>query len=92
MLSGMSSLNVYAKVLLPAKRLERLPNSKKQVIHQLRIWNFSPKDQKIVSLLLDEWYSGRTLNSVLQQWARVRVVPCKNQKETLKILCYNVQG
>ena len=43
-------------------------------------------------MLLDEWYSGRTLNSVLQQWQRVSVVPSKNQKETLKIFCYNVQG
>ena len=54
MLSRMSSLNVYAKVFLPAKHLEHLPNPKEQVIHQLRTWNFSPKDQKIVSLHLDE--------------------------------------
>ena len=66
----MSSLNVYAKVFFPAKHLEQLPNPKEQVIHQLRTWNFSPKDQNIVSLLLDEWYSGRILNSVLQQWER----------------------
>ena len=91
MLSRMSSLNVYAKVFLPDKHLEHLPNPKEQVIHQLRTWNFSPKDQKIVSLLLDEWHSGRTLNSVLQQWKRVSVVLSKNQKEILKILCYNVQ-
>ena len=43
-------------------------------------------------MLLDEWYSGRTLNSVLQQWERVSVVSSKNQIETIKILCYNVQG
>ena len=67
MLSRMSSLNVVAKVFLPAKHLEHLPYPKEQAIHQLRTWHFSPKDQKIVSLLLDEWYSGRTLNSVLQQ-------------------------
>ena len=92
MLSKMSSLNVFAKVFLPAKHPKRLTNPKEQVIHQLRTWNFSPKDQKIVSLLLDEWYSGRTLNSVLQQWERVTVVSSKNQIEILKILCYNVQG
>ena len=92
MLSRMSSLNVFAKVFLPAKHLEHLPNPKEQAIHQLRTWNFSPKDQKIVSLLLDEWYSGRTLNSVLQQWEQVSVVSSKNQIESLKILCYNVQG
>ena len=92
MLSRMSSLNVYAKVFFPAKHLEHLPNPKEQAMHQLRTWNFSPKDQKIVSLLLDEWYSGITLNSVLQQWERVSVVSSKNKMETLKILCYNVQG
>ena len=92
MLSRMSSLNMYAKVFLPAKHLEHLPNPKEQAIHQLGTWNFSPKDRKIVSLLLDKWYSGRTLDSVLQQWERVSVVPSKNQKETLKILCSNVQG
>ena len=80
------------KCFFPAKHLEHLPNPKEQAIHQLRTWNFPPKDQKIVSLLLDEWHSGRTLNSVLQQWERVSVVSSKNQIETLKILCYNVQG
>ena len=92
MLSRMSSLNVFPKVFLPAKHPEQLTNPKEQVIHQLRTWNFSPKDQKIVSLLLEEWYSSRTLNSVLQQWERVSVVSSKNQIENLKILCYNVQG
>ena len=32
------------------------------------------------------------MNSVLQQWRRVNVVSSKNQIETLKILCYNIQG
>ena len=63
----MSSLNVHAKVFLPSKHLEQLPSPKEQAMHQLRIWNFLTKDQKIISSLLDEWYTNRTLNSVLQE-------------------------
>ena len=63
----MYNLNVHAKVFLLSMSLEQLPSPKEHAIHQLRIWNFSTKDQKIVSSLLDEWYSSRTLNSVLQQ-------------------------
>jgi hypothetical protein len=88
----MSSFNVHAKVFFPSMPLEQLPSPKEQAIHQLRIWNFSTKDQKIVSSLLDEWYTNRTLNSVLQEWESVGPTPSSNQKENLKILCYNVQG
>jgi hypothetical protein len=88
----MSGLNVHAKVFFPSMPLKQLPIPKEQAIHQLRIWNFSTKDQKIVSSLLDEWYTNRTLNSVLQEWESVVPTPSSNQKENLKILCYNVQG
>ncbi len=32
------------------------------------------------------------MNSVLQEWESVGPTPSSNQKENLKILCYNVQG
>src|ERR1019366_7378794 len=55
-------------------------------------WNFSTKDQKYVSSILNEWYTDRTLNTVLQQWESVDLTPSSLQKESLKILCYNVEG
>ncbi len=55
----------------PIKHLEQLPSRKEQAIHQLRLWSFSIKDQKIISSILDEWYTSRTLNTVLQQWENI---------------------
>jgi len=76
----MSSLNVHAKVFFPFILLEQISSPKEQAIHQLRIWNFSTKDQKIVASLLDEWYTSRTLNSVLQEWESVGPTSSNNQK------------
>ncbi|CAM4981949.1 unnamed protein product [Rotaria socialis] len=61
-------------------------------MHRLKTWNFSTKDQKLVLSLLDEWYSGRTLNTVLEEWEQVGIASLRNQKEYIKILCYNVEG
>ncbi|CAF2046641.1 unnamed protein product [Rotaria magnacalcarata] len=61
-------------------------------MHRLITWNFSTKDQKLVISLLDEWYSGRTLNTVLEEWEKVGISSLRKQKEYLKILCYNVEG
>ncbi|CAF3361245.1 unnamed protein product [Rotaria socialis] len=67
-------------------------NPRDEAMHQLEFWNFSPKDQKLVLSLLDEWYTGRTLNTVVEQWENVGTAPFKIQKEYIKILCYNVEG
>ncbi|CAF4697771.1 unnamed protein product, partial [Rotaria magnacalcarata] len=67
-------------------------NPRDEAMHQLEFWNFSPKDQKLVLSLLDEWYTGRTLNTVVEQWENVGTAPSKIQKEYIKILCYNVEG
>jgi len=88
----MSNLNVHAKVFFPSKSLEQSSNSKEQALHQLRLWNFSTKDQNIVFSLLDEWYTSSTLNLVVQKWESTGPARINNQKESLKILCYNVQG
>ncbi|CAF3338364.1 unnamed protein product [Rotaria sp. Silwood2] len=61
-------------------------------MHSLRTWNFPIKDQKLVVSLLNEWYSGNTLNSLLHLWENNEKVPCQKQKEYIKILCYNVEG
>ncbi|CAF4677674.1 unnamed protein product, partial [Rotaria magnacalcarata] len=63
-----------------------------EAMPQLEIWNFSTKDQKLVLSLLDEWYSDITLNAVVEQWGNAGIAPSKNQKEYIKILCYNVEG
>ncbi|CAF3313484.1 unnamed protein product [Rotaria sp. Silwood2] len=61
-------------------------------MHSLRTWNFPIKGQKLVVSLLNEWYSGNTLNSLLHLWENNEKVPCQKQKEYIKILCYNVEG
>ncbi|CAF4650794.1 unnamed protein product, partial [Rotaria magnacalcarata] len=66
-------------------------NAKDEAMPQLEIWNFSTKDQKLVLSLLDEWYSDITLNAVVEQWENAGIAPSKNQKEYIKILCYNVE-
>ena len=88
----MSILNVHAKVFFPSIPFKSVLTPKEQAMHQLRAWNFSAKGQKVVSSLLNEWYTNRTLNTVLQQWESVNLAPSIIQKESLKILCYNVEG
>ena len=90
--SRMTNLNVHAKVFLPSKHLESLQSPLEQALHRLRLWNFATKDEKIVITLLEEWYTSRTLNSVLQSWKNANPKLVSEQKESLKILCYNVQG
>lgn len=65
---------------------------KEKAIHQLGLWGFPVKEQKLISIVVDKWYTNRTLNSVLQQWESIGAAPMNSQKETLKILCYYVQG
>ncbi|CAF3826781.1 unnamed protein product [Rotaria sp. Silwood1] len=91
MLSRTSDLNVYAKVFCPASD-NYLFSPRDEAMHRLKTWNFSSKDQKLVLSLLDEWHSGRTLNTVLVQWENVGIARSQNQKENIKILCYNVEG
>ncbi|CAM4884716.1 unnamed protein product [Rotaria socialis] len=67
-------------------------SAKDEAMHRLKTWNFSTKDQKLVLSLLDEWYSGRTLITVLEEWEKVGIAFLRNQKEYIKILCYNVEG
>ena len=88
----MSTLNVFAKAFCPIEPLEQVSSSKEQAMHQLRVWNFSMKDQEIVSPILDEWYTGSTLNTVLKQWEDISSISKSNSKESIKCLCYNVEG
>ncbi|CAF3405870.1 unnamed protein product [Rotaria socialis] len=57
MQSRSSNLNVNAKVFFPASE-NYLYSPRDEAMHQLEFWNFSPKDQKLVLSLLDEWYTG----------------------------------
>ncbi|CAF2153890.1 unnamed protein product [Rotaria magnacalcarata] len=91
MLSRTSNLNVVAKAFFPASR-NYLFNPRDEAMHRLNTWNFSTKDQKLVLSLLDEWYTGRTLNIVLEEWEKVGIAFLRNQNEYIKILCYNVEG
>ncbi|CAF4560874.1 unnamed protein product [Rotaria socialis] len=90
-LSRTSNLDVLAKAFFPALH-NYLLNPRDEAMHRLKTWNFSTKDQKLVLSLLDEWYSGRTLNTVLEEWEQVGIASLRNQKEYIKILCYNVEG
>ncbi|CAF4466975.1 unnamed protein product [Rotaria socialis] len=63
-----------------------------EAMHRLKTWDFPTKDQKLVLPLLDEWYTRRTLNTVLEEWENVEMASLRNQKEYIKILCYNVEG
>ncbi|CAF3393055.1 unnamed protein product [Rotaria socialis] len=80
--SGQQSVSVYKST----------QNAKDEAMHRLKTWNFPTKDQKLVLSLLDEWYIGRTLNTVLEEWEKVGIASLRNQKEYIKILCYNVEG
>ncbi|CAM2706049.1 unnamed protein product [Rotaria socialis] len=90
-LSRTSNLDVLAKAFFPALH-NYLLNPRDEAMHRLKTWNFSTKDQKLVLSLLDEWYSGRTLNTILEEWEQVGIASLRNQKEYIKILCYNVEG
>jgi len=63
----MSNLNAFAKDFVLIMPMRQLSKPKEQATHQLRLWNFSIKYQNLVVSLLNEWYTGRTLNTVLQQ-------------------------
>ncbi|CAF4593312.1 unnamed protein product, partial [Rotaria sp. Silwood2] len=91
MISRTSDLNVHAKVFFPASENYSF-SPIDEAMHRLKTWNFAPKDQKLVLSLLDEWYTGRTLNTVLEQWGNVGVASSQIQKEHIMILCYNVEG
>jgi hypothetical protein len=68
-------------------------NPIEQALHQLGLWNFSLGDQKLVFEILKDWYSSKSLNSVLSQWENNNnIVEDKSVKEPIKLLCYNVEG
>ena len=73
---------------LHTKHVER----KMQSLTQIDKWNFTEKDNEFTRCLLDEWYSGRTLSSVLQQWEEHNNKYLPPEKVPLSILCYNVKG
>ena len=59
---------------------------------QLEKWNFTEKDNELIRCLLDEWYSGRTLSVVLQEWEEHNNKYLPSEKVPLNILYYNVEG
>ena len=61
-------------------------------MYQLQQWDFSISDQKLIISLVSEWYSDRSLNSVLSQWEKTNPSIPNSVNVPLKILCYNVQG
>ena len=63
-----------------------------QALRQLRQWNFSTRGQELVLNLLKEWYSNKSLNSVLSQWGNSNPITSNSVRMPLKIMCYNVQG
>ncbi|CAF3395743.1 unnamed protein product [Rotaria socialis] len=63
-----------------------------QSLTQLGKWNLTEKDKEFTRCLLDEWYSGSTLSSVLQQWEEHNNKYLPSEKVPLNILCYNVEG
>ena len=61
-------------------------------MNQLGQLNFSTSDKKLVFDLLNEWYSDKSLNSVLTQWEKNNIVMPSSVNVPLKLMCYNVQG
>jgi hypothetical protein len=59
-------------------------------MHQLRQWNFSADDQKLVFNFLKEWYSNRFLTSVLSQWENNSIIMSNSVNASLKLIYYNV--
>ncbi|CAF2087535.1 unnamed protein product [Rotaria magnacalcarata] len=67
-------------------------NPVEQALHQLSQWNFSTNDQKLVCQVLNEWYSSKSLNSVLNQWENNSKTIHSRINVPLKLICYNVEG
>lgn len=49
-------------------------------------------DSNLVVSLLNEWYSNRSLNSLLNYWEIDNSIQPNRAKVSLKIMCYNVHG
>ena len=73
---------------LRTKHVER----KMQLLTQIDKSSFTEKDTEFTRCLLDEWYSGRTLSPVLQQWEEHNNKYLPTEKVPLSILCCNVKG
>lgn len=69
-------------------------NPLEQAQTQLRQWNFSTNDQKLVLKIMNEWYCDSSLNSVLSQWEKNRnnIHTPNSINKPVKILSYNVHG
>ncbi|CAF4174646.1 unnamed protein product, partial [Adineta steineri] len=61
------------------------------MIQRVVDWGFSPKVIKNVKEIINEWFSGSTLNGVLNVWER-STVTIENQQIPLHVLSYNVHG
>ena len=69
-----------------------LLNQTEQAMHQLERWNFATNDKRLAGQLLNEWYSSRSLNAVLNQWEINNKTVINNFNKPFKLLCYNVEG
>ena len=68
-------------------------NPIEQALQYLRQWNFSLGDQTLMFEILKEWYSSKSLNTVLSRWENYnKMFVHNNVKEPIKLLCYNVEG
>ncbi|CAF2269135.1 unnamed protein product [Rotaria magnacalcarata] len=77
---------------LQAGTNHRLSKKKNAIINTIEKWNFTEKDKEFTRCLLDEWYSGSRLSSVLQQWEENNNKYLPFKKVPLNILFYNVEG
>ena len=68
--------NVYAAPFLPslASPSSTKTDVKDTVVQKVMDWGFSPNIVKYATEIINEWYSGNTLNGVLSQWER-QIVP-----------------
>ena len=87
-----STLKPTAKKFFPLSLHSNHLARKTQSLTQLDVWNFTEKDKEFTRCLLDEWYSGRILSLVLQQWEENTNKYQPSEKVPLNILCYNVEG
>jgi hypothetical protein len=74
---------------------KKSPSPLSNAVERLNNCQISPKNLKIISPLLTEWFSSSTLNNILQKWENhnesERIVKNRQSVPTTFIL-YNVQG
>src|SRR2546429_395371 len=89
-----SSLNIHATPFsVPHYSLPSLPSIdvKGAMIQRVIDWGFSSSIVKYVREIMNEWYSGTTINGILNIWEK-KTIPLICQQIPLNILTYNVQG